>query len=459
MTDYSKNVDTITQFGPVFQSKVIVSLIKNSQFLSQSMDMLNPNFFESPATQWIVNKIIEYYFKYKKNPTLEYFRVEINELNKQETLKISVLEQLKSSHTHFTDTDLEYVQEKFLEFCKNQTLKNAILKSADLLQMGRYGDIKSIIDTAMKSGTQRDLGLRWSEDFESRHIECARNTMPTGWAVLDQILDGGLAPGELGVIAAPSGIGKSWFLTHLGKTALMRGKNVIHYTYELNQNYQGVRYDTSFSGIEPSKLKDNLDYVRNIVENVSGKLVIKYFPTRTASVHTLSAHVEYLQMQEFQPDIIIVDYADLMRATVSSNARHEELGYIYEELRSLSGELQVPIWTASQTQRSSHNDEIIEADKIGESYNKVKTADVLISLSRKTEDKISGTGRAHLIKNRFGADGVTFPLKVDTSRGMIEFYDPSSPDGEKLKETMSNGEQIMKKVLAEKLKKFEKITE
>jgi len=210
-----------------------------------------------------------------------------------------------------------------------------------------------------------------------------------------------------------------------------------------------------FSEIEPSKLKNHLDLVKGIVGEVEGDLIIKYFPGRTATVNTLLAHIDYLSMQKFIPDLIIVDYADLMMTPTKSNARYEELGYIYEELRSMSGELQVPLWTASQTQRSSINDEIIEADKIAESYNKVKTADVLLSLSRKTEDKINNTGRAHLIKNRFGPDGVTFPVRMDTSKGIVKIYDPNSPEGDKLKETMASGEANMRKFLADKLEGFQ----
>lgn len=121
----------------------------------------------------------------------------------------------------------------------------------------------------------------------------------------------------------------------------------------------------------------------------------------------------------------------------------------------MAGELQIPIWTASQTQRSSINDEVIEADKIGESYNKVKTADVLLSLSRKTEDKINNTARLHIVKNRFGADGVTLPVKMDTSKGLVDVHDPTSPEGGELQETMANGEENMKKFLANKLKSFQ----
>ena len=324
-----------------------------------------------------------------------------------------------------------------------------------MLQRGQYDDIKSLIDNALKAGTQKDVGLMWGEDFDIRHLESARNTMPTGWTPIDEHLDGGLGPGELGVIAAPSGIGKSWALTNLGKVALTLGKTVLHYSFELNENYQGIRYDTVFSQIEPSKLKNHLDLVKGIVDKVEGNLIIKYYPGRTATANTLLAHIDYLSMQDFIPDLIVVDYADLMRTPTKSNARYEELGYIYEELRSMSGELQVPIWTASQTQRSSIHDEIIEADKIAESYNKVKTADVLLSLSRKTEDKINNTGRAHLIKNRFGPDGVTFPVRMDTSKGIVKIYDPNSPEGDKLKETMASGEANMRKFLADKLEGFQ----
>ena len=455
MVDFDKNVDTITQFGPAFQSKVIASLIRNGSFLAQTVDVLNPNFFESQASKWIVSKIIHYHSEYRKNPSMDFFRVEMNDLETKSNLKVEVIDQLKNSHTHFAANDLEYVQNRFLEFSKNQTLKHAILRSAELLQRGEYDDIKSLIDEAMKAGTQKDLGLLWEEDFDVRHLESARDTLPTGWTPIDEHLDGGLGPGELGVVAAPSGIGKSWALTNLGKTALIGGKNVLHYSFELNENYQGIRYDSVFSEIEPSKLKNHLDLVKEIVGEVEGNLVIKYFPGRTVTVNTLLAHIDHLSMKDFTPDLIIVDYADLMRTTIKSNARYEELGYIYEELRSMSGELQVPIWTASQTQRSSINDEIIEADKIAESYNKVKTADVLLSLSRKTEDKINNTGRAHLVKNRFGPDGVTFPVRMDTSKGIVKIYDPNSPEGDKLKETMASGEANMRKFLSDKLKGFQ----
>lgn len=453
MVDFDKNVDTIEDFGPTFQSKVLASLVKDNQFLGQSFDVLNPNFFESDSSRWICNKIIDYYVQYRKNPTLEYFRAEIGELEKNETLKKEVLSQLKEAGSHSKDSDLNYVQDKFLEFAKNQALKNAILRSADMLERGQYGQIKVLIDQAMKAGTQKDIGLIWEEDFDARHLEDPRSTISTGWDVIDRQLDGGLAPGELGIVMAPSGAGKSWVLTHLGKIGLKLGLNVLHYTLELNQNYQGIRYDASFSQIEPSQIGSKLDIVRDVVSGVKGRLIIKYFPSRTVNVHSFYAHIDYLQLQkDFKPDLVIVDYADIMLSATKSNARHEELGYIYEELRSMAGELQVPIWTASQTQRSSINEDVIEADKVGESYNKVKTADVLISLSRKVEDKVNNTARFHIAKNRFGSDGLTFPSEFDGSTGYINIADPSSAYGDEIRKKMSQGEADVKKELLAKLR-------
>ena len=456
MVDYDKNVDSIAEFGPSFQNKVIASLLKSDGFLGQSMDVLNPHFFDNEAGQWIVNKIIAYYNDYKTAPRLDFFKVEIKELEKNDVLKTSVLSQLKESHGLLkSNEDLRYIEDSFLEFCKTQKLKVAILKSVDLLKRKQYNDIKSIIDEAIKAGTQKDPGLNWSEDVTGRHIENARDTVPTGWGPIDKLLDGGLGPGELGCIAAPSGIGKSWALQTIASNAMRKGLKVVYYTFELNQNYVGVRFDTIFSGIEPQFLKFHLDEIQDIISKVPGKIYIKYFPPRTASVYTLQAHLDYLISKNYTPDIILVDYADLLLPSRKAEARYQELAYVYEDLRKMAGELQVPIWTASQTQRSSINDDVIEADKIAESYDKVKTADVLISISRKMEDKLQKVARAHIMKNRFGEDGLTFPMVMDTAIGKIEVLDAKTTDGQAAQEKMTNGDKVMKDFLKSKLMQFE----
>ncbi len=449
--NYDKNVDTLAKFGPSFQAKAVAAMLNSPDFLSQSYDIINPNFFELDANKWIVKTALDYFNDYKVVPTMEVFKVEMRKDIKDESLRAGVVDSLRNISQKLNDNDLAYVQDSFLDFAKNQTLKSAIIKSVDLLQIGQYGEIKVLVDSALRSGQPKTLGHDWKKDVEKRLMKDARNTVPTGWDALDVIIGGGLAGGELGVVIAPSGIGKSWALATIGVNALKAGKKVVHYTLELNENYVGLRYDTIFTGIEPNKIPENPQLIHDLVEQINGEIIIKYYPARTITSHTIQAHIQQMASLGFKPDLIIVDYADLMSAVARTDARYQELGAVYEELRGLAGELQVPIWTASQTQRSAIQEDVIQADKIAESYSKIMTADLVLSISRKLEDKVHKTGRAHIIKNRFGADGQTFPMIIDAGVGKIEIFDEQSTKGIMLKKQMDNGVVATKQNLAKKL--------
>jgi replicative DNA helicase len=446
---FDTNVDNLSKYGPTFQSKVLANLLSSPEFLQQSLDVLNPKFFESDAGQWIAEKTVDYFTDYKTLPTLEVFKIELDKQN-DDVLKIAVKEQLRMAFQRKSDDDLQYVKDSFLDFAKNQALKSAIIKSVDLLQMGRYSEIKSLVDTALKSGQPRNIGHDWKKDITIRLTGQSRNTIATGWEAIDNLIGGGLAAGELGVIAAPSGIGKSWALATIAANAARIGKRVVYYTLELNENYVGLRFDTIFTGIEPNNIPLHSEEVYQAVDTIPGEIIIKYYPASSITVHTLRAHIEHLAASKMPPDMIIIDYADLMRSSDRVEARHQELGEIYKEIRGMSGELKIPVWTASQTQRSSIQDEIIEADKIASSYEKIMNADLVISLSRKLEDKANHTARAHLMKNRFGSDGVTLPVHMNTSIGKIEIYDENSSKGMLLKKQMQAGEGLLKKTLAKK---------
>jgi len=452
--NYETNVDNLARFGPTFQTKAIATILQKPDFLNQSIDIINPNFFETDAGRWIVKQSLVYFTKYRQLPTLEVFKVELQSVT-DDVMRTAIKEQLRNVYQSLKDTDLEYVKNSLLDFAKNQTLKSAIIKSVDLLQVGEYDAIKGLVDTALRAGQPKNIGHNWKTDIDVRLAKSTRNAVATGWGAIDVLLNGGLAEGELGVIAAPSGIGKSWALATIGANALRNGKKVVHYTLELQENYVGTRYDTIFTGIEPGRIPEHPDKVREMVDSVTGEIIIKYYPTKSANCNTIGAHLQQIISTGFKPDIILVDYADLLRSIEKSDARYQELGAIYEELRGVAGEYKIPCWTASQTQRSSIQDEVIQADKIAESYSKIMTADVVISLSRKLEDKQNHTGRAHIIKNRFGADGQTLPVFMNTSIGKIEIYDENSTHGIILKKQMQSSESLMKKTLADRLRNMD----
>jgi replicative DNA helicase len=444
-------VDRLDGYGYNFQIKIITCLLKDKMFLHQVSDVLLPSYFESESTNWIVRSILHYWDDYRNSPTLEVLKVEIEKIS-IDILKAEVIERMKDAVKHFDATDLDYVKEQTLDFCKNQTLKKAILESVDLLKTGEYDKIKYKIDNAIKSGTDRNLGHLYSSEIDDRYSQYARNTVATGWELLDKLMDGGLGKGELGAVMAPAGIGKSWVLVSIAANALKQGKTVIYYTMELNPFYVGQRFDAWFTGVPFQNLKDDehREKLSGIVGSIPGELIVKYYPTKSPTVSTLTAHIEKCIMQDKKPDLIVVDYADLMRASSGISDSESESNQIYVELRGLAGEYDIPVWTASQTNRGGLKEEVIGGDNIASSYRKLAHSDFMMSLSRKVEDKVSGTGRIHIIKNRFGADGITFPSKVNTFNGHIELFETTSENGREIQAIKP--EDAVRKTLAEKFK-------
>lgn len=446
--------DKLSNFGHSFQVKVISALLTDKAFTQQVSDILLPDFFESEANVWIVDTIIKYFYEYKTAPTLDVFKIKVQDIS-SDVLKTSIIEMLKDAFRYLESEDLDFIKEQTLDFCKNQCIKRAILDSVELLNKGQYDAIKSTIDIAMKAGADKEVGHEYNESVQDRYKDNVRSTIATPWPVINDLSDGGFGKGELVVFVAPAGIGKSWGLINVGAHAVKQGLNVVHYTLELNEGYVGQRYDAVLTGIANQNLKFNLDEVESTVSKLKGNLVIKYYPTKTASCSTIRAHIEKMILIGKKPDIVIVDYADLLRGAVSRKEMRHELESIYEDLRGIAGEYEVPLYTASQANRSSLEMDVIEADKISESYSKIMIADFVLSLSRKVTDKIAGTGRWHIIKNRFGPDGLTLPSKMNMSNGQIHIYEETSVEGKETKTSMQTGEELLKKSLSQKYKEIQ----
>lgn len=445
-----QNTDTLSKYGQSFQTKVLASLITDVKLLDTLSEIIHPKFFESEANKWIADEIINYYNDYKKSPTIDVFKSEISKIDER-GFQTNIVEQLKSVFTKVGDSDLDYVKKEFSSFCINQNLKQAIVDSVDLLKAGSYDKIKDLIDKAMKVGVDSDMGHDYLLELDERTDEVDRNTVPTDWECLNGLMDGGLGPGELGVVVAPSGVGKTWVLCALGAAAVRAGLNVVHYSLELSEYYVGQRYDTVFTQIPSTEVKERKDEVADKIGRLSGRLLIKYFPPKGISPKRIEAHIEKMTAAGNKPDLVIIDYADLLLShTNKSDSTYGEQGGVYIELRGMGGELGIPVWTASQTNRSGIDSEVIEADKIADSYAKVMNADFIMSISRMAKDKLNDTARFHVMKNRFGPDGITFPSKMDTNTGYIQVYDGNSSAGASVQQETNDGAQMEKKLLHKK---------
>ena len=265
----SKN-ESLIQYGTSFQSKIISSLFVNNKFNKTVYDILEVSYFDSDANKFLITETRKYFDKYKTPPTMEALKVVIDDLE-NDVMKTAVVDSLRNAWNFRESPDLEFVQEKTLEFCKNQVIKSAIMESVELLDTQKYDEIKGVIDNAMKAGVERDIGHEYMTGFEERMSSSARNTVATKWDSVNDLMEGGLAGGELGVIVAPAGIGKSWTLQAIGASTIKENKTVVHYTLELNENYVGLRYDSIFSGVTTANIKYYKGDVESKIKKLNGQ--------------------------------------------------------------------------------------------------------------------------------------------------------------------------------------------
>jgi len=420
-------LSSLENYGIGFQTKVISALLTDKPFLQNVNDVLTEEYFSNSAHKWVVNEVMKYYHKYHTNPTMDVLKVEMKRLD-NEVLQLSIKEQLKEAYRSSDESDLTYVKQEFTNFCKNQQLKKALLSSVDLLKAGDYDSIRSLVDGALRSGQDKNIGHEYNKDTESRYREEDRTPIPTPWNELNALLQGGLGEGDFGLIFGNPGGGKSWSLVALGAYAVQAGFNVIHYTLELGESYVGRRYDSYFTQIPVNKISQHKDKVENATSLLPGELIIKEYPMGKASINTIESHIKKCIDLDFKPDLIIIDYVDLLSSKRNNRERKDEIDDIYTCTKGLARELKLPIWSVSQVNRAGAKDNIIEGDKAAGSYDKMMIADFAISLSRQKKDKVNGTGRFHIMKNRYGMDGLTFNAKVDTSTGHIEFLNQLNDD-------------------------------
>ena len=419
-------LNTLAQYGTGFQIKVLSSLLTHKEFLINIHDVLSEEYFDNSAHKWIISRILEYYTKYHTTPSMDVIKTEVKKID-NEILQLSIKEQLKEAYKASED-DLAYVEEEFSNFCKNQQLKKALMTSVELLKAGDYDSIRNLVDNALKAGGDKNLGLEYNKDVETRYREESRIVIPTPWDTFNKLFQGGLGNGDFGLIFGNPGGGKSWSLIALGGWAVKLGYNVIHYTLELSESYVGKRYDAFFTGIPVNLIHDYKEKVQDTVDKLEGNLIIKEYSPGKASISTIEAHIKKNIDQGVKPDLIIIDYVDLLRSKRSKGDRKEEIDDIYVSTKGLARELKLPVWSVSQVNRAGAKDDIIEGDKAAGSYDKIMITDVAISLSRKKEDKVAGTGRFHIMKNRYGGDGMTFGAKIDTSTSIMDITDDYDED-------------------------------
>jgi len=444
---------TFSRFGKNFQEQICQLMLEDRPFYDQITEVLDINFFEKKYLQVFAQTLMNYREKYNTHPNGELMMTLLRtELNHHDKATADLVRNFYARiHTSDGVEEAQYVKDKAIDFCRKQALKEAMLKSAKLLNTSSFDEIENVIKKALVLGTDNNFGHDFRKDLLKRFELVARNPITTGWPRMDEICKGGLGSSELGVVIAPTGAGKSMVMVHLATEALMKGKTVVYYTLELKDTVVGQRFDCCITDVP---LQDHMSRKKDIIDKVKdvpGTLIIKEYPTKSASVQTIKNHIEKLRKRGIEPDMVLVDYADLLRPPRNTGEKRHELEETYEGLRGLAQTYEIPVWTASQTNRGGLNAEVITMEAISEAFNKCFVADFIFSLSRTVQDKQANKGRLFIAKNRNGPDGLVFDAFVDWSDVTIKILDRDE-NAEKMQST-SDALSVLKEKYAQQLAK------
>ena len=435
------------KFGKGFQEDLCQLIFEDRVFADRFLEVFSEKFLELKYLRVFATIIVNYRNEYGTHPGRTAMHAML--CTQLADYPSVIQEQISSFFENISKRPVEspdYIKQESLDFCRKQKLKEAMMISMQLLDRSSYDKISKVINEALLAGAEGDGGHDFHKDFEARYEERPRNPITTGWTYLDDICGGGHGQKELGVIIAPTGAGKSMALVHLGATAVAQGHNVVYVTLELASEVVGLRFDSCISGIQLNSLKRRKRDVAKVVEGVQGQLKIKEYPTKTATTNTLRNYIEKLNRQGFEPDVLVIDYADLLRPIDTQGEKRHDLESIYEELRGIAQEYGLRVWTASQTNRSGLNAEIITMEAISEAFNKCFVADFIMTISRTVEDRNRNTGRVFIAKNRNGPDGIVFPIFMDTSNVCIKVLERKSAE-DTVTSIQEQKEQILQKYM------------
>jgi replicative DNA helicase len=397
-----------------FQQQLIKSIIEDKKFGETIIDVLDSKYFDNNSFKFIMENMKELYGLYNKIPNYDTLAQKImSEGGNKDSNRphIDTLEAIKT-----LEKNNEFVKDKALNFCKQQNLKRELKSVTNIIESGEfesYNKIEQIIQKALQVGIMNDSAVDVFHNIEDALEKDYRLPIPTGVVGIDNLLKGGLGKGELGVVLAPTGTGKTTLLTKFANTAYNSGLNVLQIFFEDNEGQIKRKHYTIWTGITPDEqpnFRDEvLTKVREQQERSSGTLKLTKLPSDGITISDIKSRIRKLISEGFSPDLIVLDYVDCVSPERSTNGDEwKGEGSIMRSLESMTTEFNVAIWTATQGNRGSISSEVVTGDQMGGSIKKAQIAHVILSIGKTLEQKEHNLGTLTLIKSRIGKDGVIF---------------------------------------------------
>ena len=400
--------------GFSFQQSLIKAIIEDKKYGETIIDVLESKFFDNNSFKFIMENVKELYKSYNKIPDYNTLAQKIMaEGGNKDSSKVHVdtLEAIKNN-----ESQIEYVKDTALNFCKQQNLKRELKSVQSIIESGEfeaYNKIEEIIQKALQVGISNDETTDVFHDIDGALEQDFRHPLPTGIVGIDNLLKGGLGIGELGVVLAPTGTGKTTLLTKFANTAYNLGYNVVQIFFEDNPGNIKRKHYTIWSEIAPDQQPEFKDMVKEKVEEAQtrskGSLKLLKLASDNVTVSEIKNKIRKMNSDGIKVDLLVLDYVDCISSDKSTNGEEwKGEGSVMRSLESMTGEFGMAIWTATQGNRESISSEVVTGDQMGGSIKKAQIAHVIISIGKTLEQKEHNLATLTLLKSRIGKDGVVF---------------------------------------------------
>ena len=416
----------------------LTQLVTNEQYARKVLPFMKKDYFADRTERTIFEEITKFVDKYNKIPTQTSLEIEVQgrkDLNEDEYKKVVAVIQTLSS----TDVDFDWLVDTTEKFCKDKAVYNAIVEGISIID-GKDKDrgpdaIPSILTDALAVGFDNAVGHDYLVDSESRYdyYHTIEKKIPFDLEFFNRITKGGLSPKTLNIVLAGTGVGKSLFMCHVAASCLSQGKNVLYITLEMAEERIAERIDANLMNITtedlhdlPKQMFDNK--IAKIIKSTSGKLIVKEYPTASAHTGHFRGLIKELAIKKsFKPDIIFIDYLNICASSRFKGAASVN-SYLYikaiaEEIRGLAVESNIPIISATQTNRSGFSSTDIGLEDTSESFGLPATADLMFALISNEElDELNQIAVKQL-KNRYNDPTVNKRFVVGIDRAKMKLYD------------------------------------
>ena len=411
--------------GNTFQIQLLNNIVTYKDFANSIIEVIDPHYFDNQYFRIICQMIREYYTKYEHTPTFDTLeqltKSEISSPMAQKSI-LDTLEQVKN----VADEGSIFVQEKALKFCKQQELQKVMVKTQSIIDKGdfeSYDKLEEMVRGALQVGEvdkgTADVFFNLDEVLNDDY----RHPIPIGVPGIDNLLKGGLAKGEIGVILAPTGVGKSTFTTKIANHAFNLGYNVLQIFFEDNPKIIQRKHITLWTGIHPDDLTERrvevMEKVKQIQESRKNKLIMKKLASDTVTMNQIKNQVRKMIAEGNKIDMIILDYIDCVVPDKNLGDEWKSEGSVMRGFEAMCHELDIAGWTATQGNRNSISAEVVTTDQMGGSIKKAQVGHVIITVAKSLQQKEMNLATIAITKSRIGKDGVIFEnCKFDN--GMLE---------------------------------------